>query len=82
MEDVYRAAGLFAPRLGWHTLRHTYARLFLELGGSLEQLQKSLGHQSIRTTEMDYEHFTHDAAADAARRRIYGDRVAGEIRRA
>jgi integrase len=76
-EDIYRAAGLYAHRLGWHTLRHTYARLFLELGGSLEQLQRSLGHQSIRTTEQDYEHFTHDAAADAARRRIYGQPATG-----
>lgn len=69
---LYEAAGLATARKGWHTLRHTYARLFLEAGGSLTELQKSLGHQSVTTTEESYEHFTHDRAADSARRRIYG----------
>src|SRR5439155_14710478 len=34
------------PR-GWHSLRHTYARLGLERGGSIAWLQGALGHLSI-----------------------------------
>jgi integrase len=69
---VYERAGLVAPWVSWHTLRHTYARLFVEMGGRLEELQRSLGHESIVTTERSYGHFSEDAAATLARRRIYG----------
>lgn len=58
--------------LGWHLLRHTYSRLFLERGGRTEELQKSLGHASIGTTEQRYQHFQADVAARLARERIYG----------
>lgn len=50
----------------------TYARRFVEAGGRLEELQHSLGHSSIRTTETCYGHFTDDTAASMARLRIYG----------
>jgi hypothetical protein len=43
----------------------------------LEELQKSLGHASIQTTEDYYGHFSDDAAATLARLRIYGCVVAG-----
>jgi site-specific recombinase XerC len=69
---LYDTAQLNGPGLGWHTLRHTYSRLFLELGGRLEELQKSLGHKSIRTTERSYTHFSPETAATLARARIYG----------
>jgi len=69
---VLDTAGLNALGLGWHVLRHTYARTFLERGGSLEQLQKSLGHASIVTTETRYGHFRGDVAVRLAKERIYG----------
>ena len=69
---VYDHAGLNADGQAWHVLRHTYARLFIELGGRLEELQKSLGHTSILTTEQAYGHLSEDAAATLARQRIYG----------
>ena len=64
-------AGLHRLGLGFHIDRHTYARDFVELGGRFEELQKSLGHKSIVTTEQLYGHFHEDVAAELARRRIY-----------
>ena len=69
---VLDTAGLNEIGRGWHILRHTYSRMFLESGGSLEQLQKSLGHASIQTTESVYAHLREDTAARLARERIYG----------
>lgn len=41
-----------------HDARHSYAVHFLENGGQLYDLQKLLGHHSIRLTER-YSHFSH-----------------------
>jgi integrase len=68
---VLDAAQLKAPGIGYHSLRHTYARRFLEADGTLEQLQKFLGHASIKTTESDYGHFSEVAAIERARKRLY-----------
>jgi site-specific recombinase XerC len=57
--------------IGWHALRHTYARVFIESGGRMEELRKSLGHSSIVTTETFYDHFHEDHAAALAAARIY-----------
>lgn len=73
LKTLYDAAGLNGPGLAWHTLRHTYSRIFLEMGGRLEELQKSLGHASISTTERYYAHFAPESATTLARLRIYGD---------
>jgi site-specific recombinase XerD len=56
-----------------HTARHTYARLALEMGARLEELQKFLGHSSIRTTEFYYGWLTEQSATTLARSRIYGE---------
>ena len=74
---MYDLAEVNAEGQAWHALRHTYARRFVEAGGRLEELQHSLGHSSIRTTETCYGHFTDDTAASMARLRIYGS-AAGE----
>jgi integrase len=49
VRDTARAAGLglLAP----HDLRRTAARLMLQGGAGLDQIQKILGHASIQTTE-------------------------------
>jgi integrase len=77
INTLYDVAQVNAEGQAWHALRHTYSRLFLEAGGRLEELQKSLGHASIQTTEDYYGHFSDDAAATLARLRIYGGVVAG-----
>lgn len=69
---VLDTAGINEVGRGWHLLRHTYSRLFLERGGSFEQLQRSLGHSDVRTTQHAYGHFQADVAARLARERIYG----------
>ena len=46
---IYRA-GLGPPKAGPHTLRHTFAKRFLRLGGQLPALQGLLGHASIEST--------------------------------
>lgn len=64
-------AELYRPGVGWHVDRHTYARDFVVEGGRYQELQRSLGHKSIVTTEQLYGHFGEDVAAELARRRIY-----------
>lgn len=44
-------------KLTFHTARHTFATLFLEMGGTVEVLSDILGHSSIKTT-MIYVHIT------------------------
>lgn len=56
-----------------HSFRHTYARIALESGARLEELQRFLGHSSIRTTEQSYGWLTEHSAAILARARIYGE---------
>lgn len=65
-------AGLNEPGFGWHTLRHTYARLCLERYEiSLEQLQLFLGHKSITVTQRIYGHLSEQVAVSQARGRAY-----------
>jgi integrase len=52
-------------RLGWHTLRHTYASWLVIRGISLRIVQDLLGHASIRQTER-YSHLTPNHAHHAA----------------
>lgn len=69
---ILDTAGLNEPGLGWHVLRHTYARQFVERGGRFEELQLSLGHRLITTTQLRYGHFREDVAIRLAREAIYG----------
>lgn len=72
LREVLETAGLKDAGVGFHRFRHTYARWFIEQGGRLEELQKSLGHASISTTEESYGWLSEDTAAVMARGRIYG----------
>ena len=70
--DVLNDVGLKAPGIRWHSLRHTYARLFLEAEPNMRLLQSSLGHSSVTTTETLYNWLLPDEAAEIARARIHG----------
>jgi integrase len=64
MTAVLKAAGLNEHRVRWHSLRHTYARMFLEARPDMRLLQSSLGHASVTTTERTYNHLLPDRAAE------------------
>jgi integrase len=68
-----KAAQVYGPQRGFHDARRTYGRLFLEMGGWMDELQRSLGHSSIRQTEVAYGRFQAAVAAQFARARIYGE---------
>lgn len=54
-KDAFAAAGIDAPNLSAHSLRHTTATLALKEGAKIEQVQQTLRHSSIDTT-MIYVH--------------------------
>jgi len=58
IKEVARVLGI-NKHLTTHVARHTFATLFLELGGNIEVLQKFLGHSDIKTT-MIYVHMSKD----------------------
>lgn len=70
--ELLEGAGVKEVGAGWHRFRHTYARMYLELGGWIDELQRSLGHASLKTTERTYGHFAPERAASFAVSRIYG----------
>lgn len=50
IHTVYRKAGLTAPPLPWHCLRHTYGTRLAEAGVPLHVIKELMGHRSITTT--------------------------------
>lgn len=54
IRDIVRRYGaqIGIPDLNPHDLRRTYAKLARKGGAPLETIQKSLGHASLRTTEV------------------------------
>ncbi len=56
LREVFRRLkeelGMSGKRFSPHTIRHTFAKMFLLNGGDLFALQKILGHEDISTTKM------------------------------
>lgn len=55
----YAEKAKLAKHVKVHTLRHTFATLYLDSGGRIEDLQQMLGHTDLKTT-MIYLHFTNE----------------------
>ena len=53
IEREHKATG---TKRTWHSLRHTYARVCIEAGLGLKQLQEQLGHESWAVTDRTYSH--------------------------
>jgi len=64
-ERALREAGITDFR--WHDLRHTHATLLRQSGAALEIVQRSLGHQSIKTTQR-YAHVADSEMREALQR--------------
>lgn len=54
-----------APKYGMHSLRHACASLWIESGYNPKQIQKLMGHSSIKVTFDVYGHLFADDAAEA-----------------
>jgi site-specific recombinase XerD len=50
VRDYLAQIGITTGKLGPHMLRHTFGRLYLKNGGTLEGLRQMLGHTKITTT--------------------------------
>jgi integrase len=53
-----RRLGPTGEKRTFHSLRHTFARVALENGASLEWLSRHLGHSSIAVTDSHYGHMS------------------------
>jgi integrase len=53
-------------KIGWHTLRHSFASQLAMAGASLKAVQELLGHSSIQTT-MRYSHLSPSVLDDTIR---------------
>jgi len=65
----YKEASVTVPSAPWHCLRHTFATVFIQSGGSVVTLQKLLGHGEIKTT-MVYAHLDDDFVASEVKKRL------------
>jgi len=72
LRAILKRAGLRIQGVGWHTGRHTYARMFLERKPEMRLLQASLGHSSVTVTEAAYNWLLPDRAAEMGVRAIHG----------
>lgn len=50
-QAIYDIIADYAEKLAPHDLRHTFAKLAHKGGSQIDQIQLSLGHDSIQTTE-------------------------------
>mgnify|MGYP001587694550 CR=1 FL=1 len=52
VKELFIEAGIYKSGLNLHCLRHTFARCLVESGFRREDIQKLLGHKSLRSTEI------------------------------
>lgn len=76
LERLAHKAGLSGIRCSLHTLRHTFATLFIRNGGDPFSLQQLLGHTDIKTTQI-YVHMSGRALQEAFIQASPVDRLLG-----
>lgn len=59
VHEIYDAAGVTAPTMPWHALRHTFGTELANSGAPIQMIREMLGHKSIETT-LRYLHSTRD----------------------
>jgi integrase len=62
LAKLLEAAGCPQLRRGWHSLRHSFATIWIEQGGSILTLKEMLGHSSLEMS-LVYSHLTPAALA-------------------
>lgn len=68
---LLKKCGLYEQRMGWHTLRHTFASHLVMKGTPLKTVSELLGHSSTRTTEI-YSHLAPDHLREAIAKLSFG----------
>ena len=55
---VKRESGIEGVRVSPHTFRHTFAKMYMELGGDLFKLSREMGHSDVNITKKYLENFS------------------------
>ena len=64
LQPILKSAGIEKGKYGMHSLRHACASLWIESGYNPKQIQRLMGHSSIKMTFDVYGHLFADADAD------------------
>lgn len=80
LDDAGKPKIVQLPKYGMHSLRHACASLWIESGYNPKQIQRLMGHSSIKVTFDIYGHLFADAdadqrAAEAVQSRLLGGRL-------
>lgn len=73
LPEACKKAGV--SNIGCHGFRHSFSANYLMKGGSLWDLQKILGHSSIKTTEEHYAHFNKEHITKRAKVFSIGEKI-------
>jgi integrase len=63
-------AASIVPRIGFHTLRHSYASMLIKRGVSLAVVAEALGHKGTRMVERHYGHLAPSHVAETIRQKL------------
>jgi integrase len=77
LQPILKAAGIDEGKYGMHSLRHACASLWIENGHNPKQIQRLMGHSSIKVTFDVYGHLFADAEADQRAAETLQNRLLG-----
>ncbi|TWI05149.1 phage integrase family protein [Bradyrhizobium daqingense] len=79
LDDTGAPKMVVAGKYGMHSLRHACASLWIENGHNPKQIQRLMGHSSIKVTFDVYGHLFADAEADQRAAEALQARLLGGI---